>query len=314
MKIGLFSLLFLPLFTSFIPPKENNTIKAGLKMQDFVIKISKYAKDFDPNFAIIPQNGLDLVFNKIDPSEGLNEKYLNAIDGMGVEDLFFDKRLKTDSYRYSILKKVKDRKKIIVSDFITNDSDVEKVVAKTTEEGFLCFPRVNNNEFYKTIPSEIINENSNDIKLFSEAQNFLYLINGSEFKTKSDYIKAISNTNYDAIAIDLFFDDRPLTKVDLEQLKIKSNGGKRLVIAYINIGAAENWRYYWSGNWIVNDPVWIKKQYPGYENEFYVQFWHEDWQNIIFGNETSYFKKIIDAGFNGAYLDNTEAYYFLYNK
>ena len=59
MKIGLFSLLFLPLFTSFIPPKENNTVKAGMKMQDFVINISKYAKDFDPNFAIIPQNGLD---------------------------------------------------------------------------------------------------------------------------------------------------------------------------------------------------------------------------------------------------------------
>ena len=46
-----------------------------MKMQDFVINISKYAKDFDPNFAIIPQNGLDLVYNKIDPSEGLNEKH-----------------------------------------------------------------------------------------------------------------------------------------------------------------------------------------------------------------------------------------------
>jgi cysteinyl-tRNA synthetase len=314
MKLRLLSIVFLPLFTSFIPIKEDKTVKAGMKMQDFVITISKYAKSFDPNFAIIPQNGLDLVYNKIDPSEGFYDNYLDAIDGIGVEDLFFDKTLKTDSYRYAILKNIKEKKKIIVSDYITNDSDIPTVISKNKEEGFICFPRVHNNESYKSIPSDIINENSNDIRLFNEAQNFLYLINSIEFKTKSDYIKAIAATNYDVVAIDLFFDDTPLTKADVEQLKIKSNGGKRLVIAYINIGAAENWRYYWYGNWILNDPVWIKRQYPGYENEFYVQFWHEDWQNIIFGNDASYMKKIINAGFSGAYLDNTEDYYFLYNK
>jgi len=82
----------------------------------------------------------------------------------------------------------------------------------------------------------------------------------------------------------------------------------------MNIGAAENWRYYWYGNWIINDPVWIKKNYAGYEDEFYVQFWHQDWQNIIYGNDESYLKKIVDAGFDGVYLDNVEAYYFLYNN
>jgi cysteinyl-tRNA synthetase len=43
-----------------------------------------------------------------------------------------------------------------------------------------------------------------------------------------------------------------------------------------------------------------------------VKFWKDDWQEIIYGNEDSYIKKIIDAGFDGAYLDNVEAYYFLY--
>ncbi|MFD0779257.1 endo alpha-1,4 polygalactosaminidase [Flavobacterium myungsuense] len=100
----------------------------------------------------------------------------------------------------------------------------------------------------------------------------------------------------------------------MNQLKTKANGAKRLVIAYMNIGAAENWRYYWNGNWILNDPVWIKKNYAGYENEFYIQFWNPEWQTIIYGNDKSYLKKIIDAGFDGVYLDNVEAYYFLYNK
>lgn len=314
MKIKILSILIVILFTSFMTSKDSNTVKAGLKMQDFVINISKYARSFDADFIIIPQNGIDLIFNKINPSLGLNTNYTNAIDGIGIEDLFFDKKLKTDSYRYNNLQKIKNKKKIIVSDHITNDDDIATVIAKNKEEGFLCFPRVNGNEYYQQIPKEIIDENTNDIQQLSDAKNFLYLINSSEFKTKTDFIKAIANTNYDVVSIDLFFDDKPLTSDEIEQLKTKANGAKRLVIAYMNIGAAENWRYYWNGNWILNDPVWIKKNYVGYENEFYIQFWHEDWQKIIYGNDKSYLKKIVDAGFDGVYLDNVEAYYFLYNK
>ena len=50
------------------------------------------------------------------------------------------------------------------------------------------------------------------------------------------------------------------------------------------------------------------------ENEFYIQFWHPEWQKIIYCNDQSYLKQIVDAGFDGVYLDNDEAYYFLYNK
>jgi cysteinyl-tRNA synthetase, unknown class len=82
----------------------------------------------------------------------------------------------------------------------------------------------------------------------------------------------------------------------------------------MNIGAAENWRYYWNSNWRLNNPIWLKKKYVGYEDEFYVQFWHDNWKKIIYRNSESYLKKILDAGFDGVFLDNVEAYYFLYNK
>ncbi len=63
---------------------------------------------------------------------------------------------------------------------------------------------------------------------------------------------------------------------------------------------------YWQRNWQLNDPIWLKKKYAGYEDEFYVQFWHEDWKKIIYGNNDSYLKKILDAGFDGAFLDNVQ--------
>lgn len=141
---------------------------------------------------------------------------------------------------------------------------------------------------------------------------FLYIINSERFSNKQDFIKAIASTNFDVVLIDLFFENNIFTTSDINQLKFKANGAKRLVIAYINIGAAETYRYYWKSNWKLHHPSWIKKKYSGYDDEYWVKFWHKDWQKIIFGNDNSYIKKIIDAGFDGAYLDNVEAYYFLY--
>ena len=50
-----------------------------------------------------------------------------------------------------------------------------------------------------------------------------------------------------------FFNVDKLYKT-IEELKIKNNGGKRLVITYLSIGEAEDYRFYWNKknlNWIV---------------------------------------------------------------
>ena len=61
------------------------------EMIDFVIGISTHAKAVNPNFAIIPQNAVGLVGASGDsPARGPNMAYLDAIDGLGVEDLWFD--------------------------------------------------------------------------------------------------------------------------------------------------------------------------------------------------------------------------------
>ncbi len=47
----------------------------------------------------------------------------------------------------------------------------------------------------------------------------------------------------------LFHDGIEFTSVEINQLKSKANGGTRLVISYISIGEAEEYRYYWNSNW-----------------------------------------------------------------
>jgi len=294
--------------------KEKRSDVAAKKMQDFVISISDYARSFDPDFIIIPQNGVELVFNNAEPDDGFNTSYMSAIDGLGVEELFYYEVFALDPERLSMLRKIEDLKKIMVSEYVTNNSDISAAFDQNYNEGFICFVRDKSNYDYKEIPNNIVNENSYDITDLSLAQNYLYLISTDNYSSKQEMMNAISLTNFDVVLIDLFFDDAEFTSTEINQLKTKANGGQRLVISYISVGSAENYRYYWKKNWGLHCPLFLKRKYDGYKDEFWVKFWKQDWQDIIYGNDDSYMKKIINAGFDGAYLDNVEAYYFLYYK
>jgi len=76
----------------------------------------------------------------------------------------------------------------------------------------------------------------------------------------------------------------------------------------MSIGEAENYRYYWQSGWNTNKPNWLGAQNPNWAGNFTVRYWYADWQNIIYGNDNSYLKKIIDANFDGVYLDIIDAF------
>lgn len=305
------AIIFISLIMLSCSKERRSDIAAG-KMQDFVMNISKYAKGFNPDFIIIPQNGIELAFNNLEPDEGLNASYLSAIDAIGVEELFYNGGYVPDHERISMLRLLKSTKKVMVSEYVSGNADIRDAYSGNYNEGFIAFVRTHDNYHYRHIPDTVPDENGNDITKPAQARNYLYLINNEEFASKEEMIEAISATNFDLVLTDIFFNDEEFTSSEVNRLKVKANGGKRLVISYINIGSAESFRYYWKKNWGLHHPLWIKQKYEGYDDEFWVKFWKRDWQEIIYGNDNSYMKKIIGAGFDGAYLDNVEAYYFLY--
>jgi cysteinyl-tRNA synthetase len=285
----------------------------GEEMQGFVKNISAYARSLDPDFIIIPQNGPELAFNDLEPSVGMNHAYLDAIDGMGIEELFYDGSLSVDEERLDMLRQLKAFKKVLVSDYVTDPGDISDAIRRNQAEGFICFPREADNYDYTRIPISVIHENEMPVRVLQDARNYLYLIGTDSFQSKKDMIDAIASSDFDLVLTDLFFNDSSFTASEVMQMKTKSSGAERLVISYINIGAAENFRYYWKEDWKLHEPDWLAKPYEGYEDEIWVNYWDGAWQDIIYGNDGSYMKKIVDAGFDGAYLDNTEAYYFLLN-
>ena len=82
----------------------------------------------------------------------------------------------------------------------------------------------------------------------------------------------------------------------------------KLVIAYIDIGQAEEWRTYWRPDWRIGDPDWIIATDPdGWEGNYPVAYWSQEWREIWLGEE-SYLQILLEADFDGIYLDWVEAY------
>jgi len=85
--------------------------------------------------------------------------------------------------------------------------------------------------------------------------------------------------------------DEELVKTGLEN--------SDLLLAYINIGYAEEWRDYWVD---IGDEPWVHME-TEYEGEFFVKYWRSQWYEIMRGEVQRYLSK----GFEGVYLDNIDA-------
>ncbi len=311
-------LLQLILATLISCNKDKSDIDYKEEMREFVIGISEYAKAEKPSFIVIPQNGIELVTKDGDDFGSIHTTYLDAIDGHGQEDLFYgydNDNEETPSRENYYLERFLDKSKntgnvILVTDYCSTPSKMNESYYQNNQEGYISFAADERElNSIPTHPIPIYNENDSTITSLVEVRNFLYLINPENFATKTDFIVAITSTNYDLLIMDLFFNDNSeFTQAEIESLRNKTNGGKRLIVSYMSIGEAEDYRYYWQSDWNKNEPSWIEAENPDWEGNFKVKYWNEEWQNIIYGSNDAYLDKIINAGFDGVYLDIIDAF------
>lgn len=100
------------------------------------------------------------------------------------------------------------------------------------------------------------------------------------------------------------FDIRGLIS-DIKRSNVEKRGVEPLVLAYVNIGQAENWRWYWQKGWKPGSPEWIAGKDPsGWPGCYPVLFWHEEWQQIVI----EIIEKTLAAGFDGIYMDWVEVF------
>ena len=116
---------------------------------------------------------------------------------------------------------------------------------------------------------------------------------------------------FDVLVIDYARDgggDSAWKPAEVARLKARDGGPPRLVYAYLSIGEAESYRFYWQKGWINDPPAWLLSENPDWKENYAVAYWDAGWQNLLFGNPQAYVDRIAKAGFDGLYLDKADVY------
>jgi cysteinyl-tRNA synthetase, unknown class len=281
------------------------------EMRSLVQNLSKNAKSTKANFLIIPQNGLELLKNNKEASTS----YLKAIDGIATESLFYgyyavdlENTVADINYFQSFLStETIGAKPVLAIDYCATDNSINSSISKNTAKNNKLY--LTNNKSLSQLPNPnipLLGENKMDIAKIEDAKNFMVMTSLNGY-SKDSVLENIAKTNFDAVIINGFYQNNLLTDKEIKSLKIKKNGGKRLVLAQIDIAVADTKKYYWRTDWSLNLPNFVNKQI-GVEGNFRANYWQNEWQNILSGNENSLISKFIKLGFDGAYLTGTEAY------
>lgn len=302
-------------FTSTVP---GSPLDYKQEMREFIQGISQYAKKRKTNFIVIPQNGVEIISATGEDTNSPAMNYINAIDGIGQESLlygYYKDNQKTPSEERAWISTFLDMAKnkgegtVLITDYCHAKAHMDDSYDQNSKKGYISFAATHRElDNIPTHPSPINNENADVITELSEVKNFLYLINPQAFSTRQELVNAISNTNYDLVIIDFFFQGEKYTPAQIAQLKEKNNGGKRLLVSYMSIGEAEDYRYYWEETWHTKPPKWLDQENTNWPGNHKVEYWHPAWQKIIYGNETAYLDKILNANFDGVYLDIIDAF------
>ncbi|MBI4865292.1 MAG: endo alpha-1,4 polygalactosaminidase [Candidatus Riflebacteria bacterium] len=152
---------------------------------------------------------------------------------------------------------------------------------------------------------------------------------------ESGGLDAIHEAGFGLMVVGYSSDGSEAAEFTAEQVAYMKNSGdpgrSKLVLAYMSIGEAETWRFYFDPAWVTEHPDgsytvnrppapdFLCDPNPAWPGAFKVRYWDPNWQRIIIsnpgahpiiGDRKSYLDRIIDAGFDGVYLDIVDAFQY----
>jgi cysteinyl-tRNA synthetase, unknown class len=119
------------------------------------------------------------------------------------------------------------------------------------------------------------------------------------------------------------------TATDVAEFRRRPGAPDRIVLAYMSIGEAEMYRSYWRPAWTSSSlssvlrPAWLGRENKEWKGNYLVRFWDPGWQQLFviprrsriealrqdyFGHDLPYIDKVIEAGFDGVYLDRVDSF------
>lgn len=122
----------------------------------------------------------------------------------------------------------------------------------------------------------------------------------------------LARSEHDLIIVEPMVTDhgkrRVLNAREIARLKQKPDGTRRIVLAYMSVGEAEDYRDYWQASWKTARPDWIVAENCRWKGNYVVRFWDPEWRRILVSGRNSVLDRIVRAGFDGVSLDRVDAF------
>jgi cysteinyl-tRNA synthetase len=127
-------------------------------------------------------------------------------------------------------------------------------------------------------------------------------------------VKEAAASPADLLVIDPERDGGRLSVEEVTRLRTRPDGTRRLVLAYLSIGEAEDYRPYWRKEWKKDPPAWLGPENPDWKGNFKVRYWDDAWQGLILGKEDAPLDRVVADGYDGVYLDIVDGFEFWEGK
>jgi cysteinyl-tRNA synthetase len=293
-------------------------------MRTMIEDLSIYAHGRNPKFVMVTRPGFDLTswsrreFDLDEIKRDRNAKispdaivpvgtpmrrYLQRIDGVLLNGQFCAP-LRVP--RADVTAMMKQGVKMLSVDHCDDAASASAGLQAAVRMGVVAHMDLDADDVFDRVPTRRpVPENPGNVQTLADARNMLMMLDSKAYGSKEEWIAALAATNYDVIVTDAFYrGNQPLSKDAINSLKFKQMGARRLVLARLSLGYAEDERFYWQREWKIGEPSWIQGRAPGRPGSYVVEFWNPAWKAVI----GKYFAGIMDLGFDGVVLDGVEAY------
>lgn len=283
-------------------------------MVAFVEAIAAHAREQKPGFAVFPQNAAEL---------GQDPGYLATVTGIGQEDTFYGYNGRGTKTPPDATAQIEANlslfraagKLVLTVDYPFHNPNkpvfnkrtrkkIDRIWVLSSAQGYIPYATVLNLDFLTMNPGHEPDPNHGAITEWSQVQNFAYQLQPAPKEPRGAFLSALGSSGYDLVVMDYSFDGSgPQAFTSEEMAALKVQCGCKL-LAYVSIGEAENYRWYWQPSWNTGPPPWLGPENPNWPGDYRVKFWDPAWQAIIF----QYLDKVLAQGFDGVYLDTVDTY------
>ncbi|MEQ1612278.1 MAG: endo alpha-1,4 polygalactosaminidase [Hyphomicrobiaceae bacterium] len=168
----------------------------------------------------------------------------------------------------------------------------------------------------KTAATSGIQAQAERLARITGAKSWGYQLNGMSVETAAA-------SPYDLLVVDAttgLASGKPFTRAEVERLKRKADGSRRIVVSYMSVGEAEDYRPdYFTSEYMTEDaPDWLLQENKDWKGNRLIRFCNQGWQLTILGDEDgrnvynsidpSPLYRLIELGFDGIYLDRVDVY------